>query len=1279
MRTIALRRAWVLIVLWAASCSLIEPAAGQPNASLSKAGHPKAGSPAVRQTSWAEHGLPIIENYVTSDQNVDAMNWSSVRDARGILYVANTDGILEYDGVVWRFLRSVNGSPVFSLALSTDGTLYFGMHRAFGRVVTDTTGRLRMELLSDRLPEYDRDFMNVWSVHTVGNTVWFRSEEGLFRWDGSNVSVIRPRTGFKQSHLVDDLLYVLVENVGLHIVGKYNVTLAPGGEALNQNGERVFFMLPAGDGRLLIGTKLQGMLFYDGRNFTQAWTPAIRAKLPKELSCGVLLADSTWAIGTSRQGIWIIDREGMVRRIFDGASGLQNNIVIGLNADREHVLWASLDNGLSRIAWPSSVTVFGRSSRLEGRVLDLARFKGQIFVATTQGVFRLRTGEIGTSELKKKLSTFEMLPGLPTQCFDLLKCGDDLLIVTALGVYSFDGRSTHLVTESPARVLHSIHGSSDSVLAGLEEGLLLLTRNGDHWNVKPVFRVVKGMSNSITEGPDGTIWIGQIDGSAYALTLKQSLTSSTVRKYTDFQKDNAVNPLGMAVMQGSLWLWTEDTICVYNPRSKRFAPDPQFWRKLGVPEDWSVREPYQDIRGRIWMQLFSKSRRYGYASRADGKASQLNLVPELEQSIVHFTKSEQDGVVWFGTESELFRFDELGSDEPHAAFRVLIRTLSQDTIDWYLGADMSKGSEIEIPYSDAGVSLRFVAPSFIRRDRMQYRWKLSGLNDTWTDWSLTKEMTYPALSEGSYSFHVEARGADGTISDEAVIHFRIHPPWHRSWWAYALYVFLAIGAFITALRYRTRTLEDRSRSLEQTVRERTDEIRSQAEKIRSQAEELETLDSIVRTVNKEVRLTNLLSALLQQTLLLFPNVNVACYFQRNPEDALFRLVATVGEPLDQISAHAFSLSELIDDPSNSIHSIQDGVYVLLGLEKHWNLSDVSLLSSQKAFMGMSDMQHGVLRGFLVLGSEKNHSFSADDLRRLLRLREHVSSAVAKAVAIRELEQKNTLLDQANKQLRETQQQLIVHEKLAALGELTAGIAHEIQNPLNFVNNFSSLSLELLDELEEHLLQNRDSVQDQFVNLIDTVRGNCERIREHGMRATSIVSAMLMHTRKGSVRREAISLNEFLDQFVMLSYHGMRMLHPQYELKLHTEYDRGIERVTISPQEMSRVIVNLCNNAWEAAIANAEEKGEPRNPEVTVRSMDADDRVRISIRDNGIGIPEDIRGKIFEPFFTTKRNGNNAGLGLSMSYEIVTQMHKGLLTVTTESGVYTEFSIEIPKE
>ncbi len=1265
----ALRHAWVLIALWQACGGALAPAVAQT---------------ATPRPAWTERGLPIIENLSTSAIKADPANWAVVRDARGVLYVGNSDALLEYDGDDWRFHRSSQiDSPVFSLALGKDGRLYFGLFGAFGRVVTDAIGNQRMELLSDRLPEHECDFTYVYAVHAVGKDIWFRSAEGLFRWDGDRITVIRPRTKFQQSHLVDGILYVLEEGIGLHIVRPNSVVLAPGGEALRGEGERLSFMLPAGDGKLLLGTKRSGILLYDGKLMTPAWTPAVRAALPKDLYCGVLLADSSFALGTSRSGIWIIDRAGNKCMILDGSAGLQDNTVLSLFADDEGMLWAALDNGLSRITWPSNMTVFGRINGLEGKVYDMTHFRGRLYALTSQGVFRLRAGEPVSSQSRRRQNAFELLDNFPPECFDLLDAGDQLLVATGEGIHSYDGRDGRSLSNTPTRKLHAIHQSHDSILVGTEKkGLLLLTRRGARWDVRPVFPVVKGIVDGIVELPDRTIWIGVRDGTVYRVSPRAGFADSRVRVYDDFKSETGINPFTLAVMSGVLWLSSENALLRFDTRKDAFVTDSEYWRKLGVPDEWNPQVLHQDVSGSIWITLFGKKepRRYARITPGSRETNGPDLLADLEQRVVYFINSDNDGTVWIGTESELYRFDHPSANEHPGSFDVLIRAVWTGDKDWYLGGSGIEGKPIEIPFSSGVVNVYFAAASFIRGDRMQYRWKLAGLDDQWSGWSRSNDLELPALSEGSYIFSVEAKRADGIRSDVASIQFRVTPPWQRSWWAYALYVLLAIGMFVMMLHFRTRALAARSRALEHTVRERTDEIRTQAEKIRGQAEELETLDSIVRTVNKEVKLTELLQALLKQTLLLFPNVDVACYFQRSPDDSLFRLVATVGQPLDRLHLRAFSLAALIDDPSNTLQSIQDGVYVLRGLEKEWNDGTDPSLSPRKAFMGLSDMQHGVLRGFLVLGSETSPSFSSDDLRRLLRLREHVSSAVAKAVAIRELEMKNALLDDSNRQLRETQQQLIVHEKLAALGELTAGIAHEIQNPLNFVNNFSSLSLELLDELEDDLRVVPEDSASQMAQLITTIRGNCERIREHGMRATSIVSAMLMHTRKGSARRETIAFNEFLDQFVLLSYHGMRMLHPQLDLKLHTEYDRSIEAVNLSPQEMSRVIVNICNNAWEAAIAKAGSTAETPgwHPEVSVRSMNDNGVVRVTIRDNGEGVPEDLRGRIFEPFFTTKQSGNNAGLGLSMSYEIVTQMHKGRLAIESEPGRYSEFIIEIPK-
>lgn len=1225
-----------------------------------------------------EVGVPEITNFNTSVLGYDAANWEILRDRRGLLYIGNTDGVLTYDGEVWRLTPSPNYTPVFSLAEAADGVIHLGVHNGFGRIVRDSAGRDSIELLSDRLPPEQRPVGGVKFTAAVGSMVWYATTSALYRWDGKRIRIFKAPGRLHRMRQVGDRFYTVVQGLGLYVIRDGQFTAIPGGDLRGNTEALLSFVLPAGDG-LLVGIQHGGWFLYDGAVLRPAWTEAVRARLPKEITTGALLADSAFAIGTVRRGIWILDRTGQVRSVFDETRGIHDEYVLHLYQDSEQLLWAALDNGITMLQWPTQETYFGRVNGLRGRITSVIRFQGRIHACGTMGVFRLREGDPRASDRERWQSRLELIPDLPHGGFAMLGIGDELMVATSFGLYLHDGRRSRLVNPRAARDMYPIGGARDTVLLATDEGLALLRRQGDEWRWQPFLPEISDMILSIDRGPDGAWWIGTYGSGVFVVENRGGLPAGRLRQY-DIPPGKENLPVMTSIARGTVRLHCDAGSFVYDAMNDRMRLDSSSWKQFGFPKQWALANLRSLPGGGSWLQLHHRWRSYAISERDPSGHLALRMLPSMINQIIHSVYPEEDGVIWFGGEEYLFRYDRRLPLLPPVVGRTLIRSVYRDeeTV-YYWGGEPAERAQVDIPYSDAGVRIRFFGPSLRFPEYTEYRWKLAGHQEQWSAWERRTIAEYPALTEGTYIFHVEARTVNGERCEATRISIRVRPPWHRTWWAYGSYLSLAIGVFVIALRMRTRSLEQRSRQLERTIRDRTEEIRSQAEKIRSQAEELETLDSIVRTVNKEVRLTDVLSALLQQTLLLFPHVNTAFYLQRHGADGPFRLAATVGEPVEPIAAHEFTLAEIMDDTSNTLRTIQDGVYVLRGLERRYNASEPSQSVRRKTFMGMSDMQHEGMRGFLVLGSDRQHTFDAEDLRRLLRLREHVSSAVAKALAIRELEQKNDLLDQSNRQLREMQAQLIVHEKLAALGELTAGIAHEIQNPLNFVNNFSSLSLELLDELEQDIGALGHAESDVLLGLIATVRGNCERIREHGMRATSIVRAMLMHTRKGGGRRELVTLNEFLDQFVLLSYHGMRMLHPEHDLRLHTNYDRRITTVNILPQEMSRVIVNICNNAWEAAIERATNAPGGIPPEVRVHSTAENGHVRISIRDNGAGIPEAMHGRIFEPFFTTKRSGNNAGLGLSMSYEIVTQLHKGKLLIESVEGEYCEFVIAIPTD
>jgi two-component system NtrC family sensor kinase len=273
-----------------------------------------------------------------------------------------------------------------------------------------------------------------------------------------------------------------------------------------------------------------------------------------------------------------------------------------------------------------------------------------------------------------------------------------------------------------------------------------------------------------------------------------------------------------------------------------------------------------------------------------------------------------------------------------------------------------------------------------------------------------------------------------------------------------------------------------------------------------------------------------------------------------------------------------------------------------------------------------------------------------------------------------LQDKNEVIEQTLNHLKSTQAQLIQSEKMASLGELTAGIAHEIQNPLNFVNNFSEVSTELLEELKQEA---KEGHTEDVIEIADSLTQNLEKITHHGKRADAIVKGMLQHSQTGSGAKELININALADEYMHLAYHGLRAKDKGFNADLVTNYDEHLPKINIIPQDMGRVMLNLFNNAFYAVNQKAKTAGVDYKPEVSVTTLNTNGQVIISVKDNGVGIPDTIKDKIMQPFFTTKPTGEGTGLGLSLTYDMVVKGHGGSITVNTKEGEYTEFMIVLP--
>ena len=259
-------------------------------------------------------------------------------------------------------------------------------------------------------------------------------------------------------------------------------------------------------------------------------------------------------------------------------------------------------------------------------------------------------------------------------------------------------------------------------------------------------------------------------------------------------------------------------------------------------------------------------------------------------------------------------------------------------------------------------------------------------------------------------------------------------------------------------------------------------------------------------------------------------------------------------------------------------------------------------------------------------------------------------------------------------LKSTQAQIIQSEKMASLGELTAGIAHEIQNPLNFVNNFSEVSNELIDEMDEELVKG-DIEEARTIG--NDIKQNLEKINHHGLRASGIVKGMLQHSRTSSGIKEPTDINALAEEYLRLSYHGLRAKDKTFNADFKTEFDKSLPKIEVIPQDIGRVLLNLINNAFYVVNEKFKSGLNDYRPMVVVSTKRLNENVEIKVQDNGNGIPDSVKEKIFQPFFTTKPTGQGTGLGLSISYDIITKGHKGEIYVESKEKQGIGFIILLP--
>ena len=579
-----------------------------------------------------------------------------------------------------------------------------------------------------------------------------------------------------------------------------------------------------------------------------------------------------------------------------------------------------------------------------------------------------------------------------------------------------------------------------------------------------------------------------------------------------------------------------------------------------------------------------------------------------------------------------------------------------------LKKSLSETKKITLPYRQNEVTFDYVALHFANPAGNTYSYQLVNFDESWIDAGNKRSATYTNLPEGEYTFMVKAANADGIWNNEgASIGLTILPPWYRTWWAYGMGLGV-LGFMVFGVDRMQRSRISKKEQERQALREA--ELKAEAEnKRRSDTEQLSqigraitstlSVEKIIETVYENV------NALMDASIF-----GVGIY---NKERNRLEFPATK-EKGKMLSPYVNNL----DEDRLAVYCFKNKAEIIIGdYTEEYNQYVKSYTSPIEGEESLSILylplvQQGRVIGVITTQSFNKNAYSAYHVNLLRNLATYAAIALDNASAYRRL---NATLSE----LQSMQQQLVQQEKLASLGQLTAGIAHEIKNPLNFVNNFSDLNVELLEEARELAGDNAN-----LKELLGDIEANLNKIHEHGRRADSIVKSMLQHSRGGSGKKEPTNINTVIKEYVHLTFHGMRAGKEPINTDIEFNLDEGIDAVPLIAEDFSRVIVNLCNNAFDAMRDKVKaSNSNDYKPKLSVRTNSENGKVCVEIEDNGPGIPEKMKDKIMQPFFTTKKGKEGTGLGLSITNDII-KAHGGSIHIESEKNKGTKFIITLIK-
>lgn len=790
----------------------------------------------------SEVGLPYMQHYGPDEYVGAAQNWSVAQSEKGLIYVGNSNGVLEYDGSTWRTIYLSNYGICKAIAVTNSNKIFVGGYNDLGYLEPDVSGKMQFVSLKDKLDV--PDFREISLINIIDNTVYFKADDYLFKWEDEQFTTYETEPSLVSKSIRNEI-YIIENQIVRKLEDNGFVDVI---DLSSIKTRAITDIIGFEEDEFLVLTYDKGV-FVTNKGAVEPLNKTSAASIGNSLALKLLkLSNGILTIATTLDGIITMATNGNIIKKINKSNGLKSDTVYNFFEDDQHGVWLATNNGITRTELVSPFSIFDERQGIEGYVNDIYVKDGEVYLANFHGVLKLDKKE---EHRFKNIGPEKSETGLNSkQAIQFLEIQDSLFVGTRAGLFLFEQDKLVQKYALASGALMRSKKNPKRIYVGLMDGLATLTYRDKKWVNNGIVNGINDDIRAIKEDSDGTIWLeSQVDGVWKVEAESKRSAANFNHPNTKHYQANKELPEGVLFLKaiGDKVLFNiDDQTYSYDKAKDSILKDSSIPRLFGLEGRISLK--MEDKNNNVWMfadlnKEDERKSRLVARKNADGSYTiKKNYDERITQkvNVSHFP--ENNDIVWYGGSGSVIRHDLRVKGNHDVGFNTHIRrvTIAKDSL--LFGGAKADSSEVHIPYKNNAFRFEYAATSFEEAAENLYQYQLNGFDAEWSAWTFETKKDYTNLAEGNYNFTVRSKNIYNNIGSEDTYSFTILAPWYRSWWAYLIYLFGAFAMVSLLLQWRSKELRKRNTNLEATINKRTLEIRQKNELLNHQTKQLVQLN-----------------------------------------------------------------------------------------------------------------------------------------------------------------------------------------------------------------------------------------------------------------------------------------------------------------------------------------------------------------------------------------------------------------------------------------------------